>query len=93
MASITIDSIDENLVAGLRARAGRHDRSVEEEILLILQERILQQEETLPSGNAGHAASRGKGLGRAIRDLFADVGGVELELPARELMGEPTRFE
>ena len=34
-----------------------------------------------------------KGLGSRIRDRFAPFGGVELELPPREPMREPPRFD
>lgn len=33
------------------------------------------------------------GLGTAIHELFKPFGGVELELPTREPMREPPRFE
>jgi plasmid stability protein len=32
-------------------------------------------------------------LGRAIHERFAAIGGVELELPARDPMREPPTFE
>ena len=87
MASIIIDNLDDQLEAGLRKQASRHGRSVEEEALLILQ-REIGQEESPPK-----TAAPAKGLGRAIRDLFADVGGVELELPPRGPAREPPKFE
>lgn len=34
-----------------------------------------------------------KGLGTALHELFKPLGGVELELPPREPMREPPRFE
>ena len=34
-----------------------------------------------------------KGLGTAIHELFKPVGGVELEIPPREPMREPPRFD
>ena len=34
-----------------------------------------------------------KGLGTAIHELFKPFGGVELEIPPREPMREPPRFE
>ena len=33
-----------------------------------------------------------KGLGSLIRDRFAPLGGIELELPPREPIREPPRF-
>ena len=34
-----------------------------------------------------------KGLGTAIHELFKPFGGVELEIPPREPMREPPRFD
>ena len=34
-----------------------------------------------------------KGLGTAIHELFKQCGGVELEIPPREPMREPPRFD
>ncbi|MDE0400698.1 MAG: plasmid stabilization protein [Candidatus Poribacteria bacterium] len=34
-----------------------------------------------------------KGLGTFIHNLFKQIGGVELEIPPREPMREPPRFE
>ena len=85
MASITIDNLDERLQDHLREQADRHGRSMEEEALLILQKEIPQQD-------AARQVSS-KSLAQEIHDLFADVGGVELELPPREPAGEPPRFE
>ena len=34
-----------------------------------------------------------RGLGTAIHTIFKPFGGVELEIPPRELMREPPRFE
>ena len=34
-----------------------------------------------------------KGLGTAIHELFKQFGGVELEIPPREPMREPPRFD
>ena len=101
MASITIDNLDDRIEAGLRRQADSHGRSVEEEALLILQGALEKQ-----SGEAGNDTRQGaasqqpvpeeENIALIIRNIFADIGGLkpgELELPARELMGEPTRFE
>lgn len=34
-----------------------------------------------------------KGLGTIIHELFKSIGGVELEIPPREPMREPPRFD
>ena len=54
---------------------------MEEEARVILREAVGQ--ERLPT----------KGLGTAIHELFAPLGGVELEIPTREPMREPPRFD
>ena len=38
-------------------------------------------------------AAPAKGLGTALRELFKPFGGVELEIPLREPMREPPRFD
>ena len=81
MASITIRNLDEEVKIRLRARAAGHGRSMEAEARLIL----------------AHAVERdappAKGLGTALHELFMPFGGVELELPPREPMREPPRFD
>ena len=69
MASLTIRNLDEDLKARLRLEAARHGRSMEEEVRVILRDSLSRQ----ASG----------GLGTRIRERFASVGGVELELPSR----------
>lgn len=44
-------------------------------------------------GAAEDDRSSAKGLGTAIHELFAPLGGVELEIPPREPMREPPRFD
>jgi len=73
MATLTIRGLDDDIKARLRVRAARHGRSMEAEVRSIL-------DEALP---AQHASS---GLGSRIHARFADVGGVELDLPRRSEM-------
>lgn len=80
MASITIRNLDDEVKIRLRIRAASHGRSMEEEARLILRDAVEQD-----VGPADLAA--------AIRERFAHLGGVELELPSREAMPEPPRFE
>ena len=75
MPSITIRNIDAHLKARLRVRAARHDRSMEEEARVILRTAVAADIEA-PIDLAAVIAGR-----------FKSVGGVALELPARE----PTR--
>lgn len=53
---------------------------MEEEARIILREAVEQEEGP-------------KNLAQAIRSRFARFGGVELDLPPRELMREPPGFE
>ena len=81
MASITIRNLDNDVRTRLRVRASGNGRSMEEEVRLILREAVGW--ETVPE----------RGLGTAIHELFKPFGGVELELPPREPMSEPLRFD
>jgi plasmid stability protein len=79
MASITIRNLEDDLKRRLRIRAAEHGRSMEEEA-----------REILRHGVAEPATPRN--LAAAIRARMAPLGGVELELPAREAMREPPPF-
>ena len=79
MASITIRNLDDDVKTRLRMRAAGHGCSMEQEARLILREAV--EREVGPTN-----------LTRAIRDRFAPFGGVELEIPPREPMREPPRF-
>lgn len=81
MASITVRKLDERVKRRLRVRAADNGRSMEEEVRLILREAVRRD------------AEPEKGLGTAIHELFKPLGGVELELPPREPMREPPRFD
>ena len=81
MASITIRNLEDDVKTRLRKRAAGHGRSMEEEARLILAEAVER------------AAVPEKGLGTAIHKLFRPFGDVKLELPPREPMREPPRFD
>ena len=81
MASITIRNLGDDAKIRLRVRAAGNGRSMEEEARLILREAVGR--ETVPEN----------GLGTAVHELFKPLGGVELELPPREPMREPPRFD
>lgn len=74
MASITIRNLDEQTKERLRVRAARQGRSMENEARNIL--RVAAAKDT----------SAPRNLAQAIRNRFGPLGGVELELPERELM-------
>jgi plasmid stability protein len=79
MASITIRNLEDDLKRRLRIRAAEHGRSMEEEARAILRHAVAE-----PATPRNLAAS--------IRARMAPLGGVELDLPAREAMREPPRF-
>ncbi|MCE2530713.1 MAG: plasmid stabilization protein [Acidimicrobiia bacterium] len=80
MASITVRNLEDGLKRRLRIRAAENGKSMEQEARDILKAALYTQPST------------GEDLVRAIRSRFAPLGGVELELPPREPMGEPPDF-
>ena len=81
MASITIWNLDDKIKQKLQARAAENNRSMEEEAGLILYQALA--EDPLPE----------KGLGTAIHRMFQTAGGIELDIPSRQSMREPPRFD
>jgi plasmid stability protein len=79
IASITIRNLEDDLKRRLRIRAAEHGRSMEEEAREIL--RHVVSEPATP-----------RNLVASIRARMAPLGGVELDLPAREAMREPPRL-
>ena len=84
MASLTIRNLDERVKAQLRIQAARHGRSMEEEARNILKRAI---EAAAPASEAQPV-----GLGSRIHAHFAQLGGVELELPTRTSEPAPADF-
>jgi plasmid stability protein len=82
MATLTIRNLDSRLKEGLRVRAALNGHSMEAEARRILQSALRDA-----------PPAREPDLAEAIRRRFADLGGVELELPARDLAREPPKFE
>ena len=76
MASITIRKLDETTKSKLRTRAARRGHSMEQEARDILKAELSKPME------------QPRDLGKAIHDLFAPYGGVELEIPSRELIND-----
>jgi plasmid stability protein len=83
MATLTIRNLDERTRAQLRIQAARHGRSMEEESRTILRSAI----------EARQPVAGGKGLGSRIHAHFAQLGGVELELPERASLPTPAQSE
>ena len=81
MASITIRKLDDSVKAKLRIRAAQHGRSMEEEAREILTKGVKEK----------HVAE--ESLWDAIRRCVEPVGGIELELPKREIVRRPPLFD
>jgi len=70
MAALSIRDLDDEVRERLRIRAARHGRSMEAEIRAILADAVSEP-------------TTSQGLLTTLLDRFADIGGVELELPPR----------
>ncbi len=81
MASITIRNLEEGLKRRLRIRAAEHGCSMEEEARSILRTVL------------GQKAAPAKNLGTTIHKLFKPFGDGALDIPPREPIREPPRFE
>ena len=75
VATLTIRNLDENVKSRLRRRAAEHDRSMEEEVRVILREAVAED-------------APAYGLGSRIAARFAELGGEDIALPQRR---EPLR--
>ena len=72
MAVLTVRGLSDELHARLRVRAAQHGRSMEAEVRAILEEHLREPSRTE------------RGLGSHIHARFAALGGVDLEVPARQ---------
>jgi plasmid stability protein len=70
MAAVSIRDLDDDVKDRLRVRAARNGRSMEAEIRAILTDAVSESDDS-------------RGLLTELLDRFADIGGVELDLPAR----------
>ena len=70
MAAVSIRDLDDGVKERLRIRAARNGRSMEAEMRVILAEAVSDPGERV-------------GLFATLVERFADVGGVELDLPPR----------
>ena len=80
MASLTIRNLDDEVKLGLRVRAARNGRSMEDEARTILGEAV------------GPVTRDMDQILAAIRAPLADVGYVDLEIPPRGSIAEPPDF-
>jgi len=79
MATITIRNLDETVKRKLQVRAALNGRSMEAEARELIAELLTSRTSAAPR----------KGLGTAIHERFAALGGVELELPERTFSSRP----
>jgi plasmid stability protein len=80
MATIVIRNLDEKVKRRLQVRAALNGRSMEAEA----RELLSRGAEKTPEASTLH-----RGLGTAIHDLFAPLGGVELQIPSRRKSHRP----
>ncbi|MBK5931005.1 FitA-like ribbon-helix-helix domain-containing protein [Halochromatium salexigens] len=80
MASMTIHHIDDQIQDRLRARATLHGHSMEDEAREILRSALFFESAEPPS------------LAQSIRSRIEPLGGVELDVPAREAIREATNL-
>lgn len=81
MASLTIRNLDDRIKARLRTRAAQNGRSMEDEVREILRVAVAE--------GRGHV----RNLAQAVSKRFAELGGVDLELPCRDPLRDPPGFE
>jgi len=86
MAALTIRGLDEAVKQELRRRAARHGNSMEEEARRILREAVGKP-------LAAARAETGADLFARIRARLAGVADEPLEVPPRDLVRDPPRFE
>jgi plasmid stability protein len=82
MATLTIRNLDAAVKERLRVRAAEHGHSMEAEARRILQSAL---------GEGRRPPERN--LYERIHARFAALGGVDLDLPPRERVREPPRFD
>lgn len=70
MAAVSIRNLDDGVKERLRLRAASHGRSMESEIRAILEEAVADPEER-------------PGMLVTLMERFGDLGGIDLEVPAR----------
>lgn len=83
MTSLNIRQLDPILKEQLRVRAARNGRSMEAEVRVIIKEAL---------AGAEKPSATGAELVESIRQRFASLGGIELELPPRGPWRDPPDF-
>lgn len=74
MAAISVRDLDDDVAARLKVRAAQHGRSMEAEARAILTAAVAAAEDDR------------RNLAQAIRQAFAAVGGIDLDIPLRSEM-------
>ncbi len=80
MAAVSIRDLDDSVREKLRMRAARHGRSMEAEMRAILTAAVTDEQPR-------------PGLFTALTARFAQLGGVELDLPARSENPRAAEFD
>ena len=71
MSALSIRNLDDRVKERLRVLAARHGRSMEAEVRAILTDAVTEPDDE-------------RGLVGALLDRFGELGGVDLDIPARE---------
>ncbi|WP_112239475.1 FitA-like ribbon-helix-helix domain-containing protein [Kribbella monticola] len=80
MAVITVRNLDDHIKQRLRVRAARHGRSMEAEVRAIIVDAVSEEDP-------------GENFLMALHRRFAEVGGVDLELPERNSTPRVVEFD
>lgn len=79
MAALSIRNLDDDVKERLRMRAAAHGRSMESEIRAILVDAVTESHERT-------------GMLVTLMDRFGDLGGVDLQVPARATLPRAADF-
>lgn len=80
MAAITVRNLDDHVKQRLRVRAARHGRSMEAEVRAIIVEAVGVEVEP-------------KNILMALHERFAELGGVDLDIPPRNTPPRIVEFD
>jgi plasmid stability protein len=72
VAAISVRDLDEDVASRLKVRAARHGRSMEAEVRAILTDAVTAAE------------NEQFNLAQAVRERFAAIGGIDLDVPPRQ---------
>jgi plasmid stability protein len=72
VAAISVRDLDEDVASRLKVRAARHGRSMEAEVRAILTDAVAAAE------------NEQFNLAQAVRERFAAIGGIDLDVPPRQ---------